>query len=174
MLNIMIFPYPNLANELKRIVLDLLPNPLTLESTPNLAIGITYMAQNAFVQKWFNFYLFTSYWPGQNAVESQYLLIPPHPPPCPLQITFCLHFSNQKRECDNSGRGRGRLSDCLFVQFRIAPFGFGLRERGESLPALWPQSKWIPAWSDNGFKQICKVNSGSDFSSIKFPLFTLK
>lgn len=37
----------------------------------------TYMAQNAVVQKWFSFYLFTSYWPGQNAVESLYLLIPP-------------------------------------------------------------------------------------------------
>lgn len=81
------------------------------------------MAQNAVVQKWFNFYLYlctlVSLARIQLCQAQQSHAVFTYPAlaslPNPYQITFCLHFSNQMRECDNSG-SRGKLSDCLFVQ----------------------------------------------------------
>lgn len=54
-------------------------------------------------------------WPGFSYAKPSYAYPTPASLSNPHQITFCLHFSNQKRECDNSN-SRGRLSDCLFVQ----------------------------------------------------------
>lgn len=95
--------------------------------------------------------------------------------PNPHQITFCLHFSNQKRECDNSG-SRGRLSDCLFVQSKTqfrGPHSDATDSAPDwervSLPELWPQSNWIPAWNDNGFEQIYKWISKQSKNKVLCP-----